>query len=77
MTGGSYAFKPITYNSDDGRVLYVNAPAWKGELKAVPAAQRISVAEIRSMIEEVGDLVWLVPEAGPDDKAELYARLVL
>ncbi|MFI7453680.1 recombinase family protein [Nonomuraea sp. NPDC049714] len=49
----------------------------EGELKAVPAAQRISVAEIRSMIEEVGDLVRLVADADPDDKAELYNQLGL
>ncbi|GAA4511416.1 hypothetical protein GCM10023096_17930 [Nonomuraea ferruginea] len=48
-----------------------------GELKAAPAAQRISVAEIRSMIEEVGDLVRLVGEADPDDKAALYTQLGL
>ncbi|GII70897.1 hypothetical protein Sme01_33730 [Sphaerisporangium melleum] len=29
------------------------------------------------MIEEVGDLVRLVSEAGPDDKAELYTQLGL
>ena len=49
----------------------------EGELKAVPAAQRISVAEIRSMIEEVGDVVRLVGEADPDDKAALYTKLGL
>ncbi|MGW6494978.1 recombinase family protein [Nonomuraea angiospora] len=49
----------------------------EGELKAAPAAQRISVAEIRSMIEEVGDLVRLVGEAEADDKAELYTQLDL
>ncbi|MET7999918.1 hypothetical protein [Nonomuraea glycinis] len=49
----------------------------EGELKAVPAAQRISVEEIRSMIGEVGDLVRLVGEADPDDKADLYTRLGL
>ncbi|MEU5864613.1 hypothetical protein ABZ815_25835 [Nonomuraea sp. NPDC047529] len=46
-------------------------------MKAVPAAQGVTVAEIRSMIEEVGDLVRLVSEADPDDKAELYVRLGL
>ncbi|MDA0637457.1 hypothetical protein OUY22_28970, partial [Nonomuraea sp. MCN248] len=46
----------------------------EGELKAVPAAQRISTAEIRAMIEEVGDLVRLGSDAGPDDKAELYTQ---
>ncbi|GAA1673068.1 hypothetical protein GCM10009733_082760 [Nonomuraea maheshkhaliensis] len=49
----------------------------EGELKAVPAAQRVTVAEIRAMIEEVGDLVRLVSEADPDDKAGLYGRLGL
>ncbi|MEU8108407.1 recombinase family protein [Nonomuraea muscovyensis] len=49
----------------------------EGELKALPTAQRISVAEIRAMIEEVGDLVRLVSEADPDDKAELYTQLGL
>ncbi|MFC4015753.1 hypothetical protein ACFOY2_51680 [Nonomuraea purpurea] len=47
----------------------------EGELKAVPAAQRITIAEIRSMIEEVGDLVRRVDDADPDDKAELYNQL--
>ena len=32
-------------------------------------------AEIGLMIEEVGDLVQLVGEADPDDKADLYTRL--
>ncbi|MEU8108378.1 hypothetical protein AB0C18_32175 [Nonomuraea muscovyensis] len=49
----------------------------EGELKALPTAQRISVAEIRAMIEEVGDLVRPVSETDPDDKAELYTRLGL
>ncbi|MGW2146816.1 hypothetical protein ACWCOT_21105 [Nonomuraea bangladeshensis] len=49
----------------------------EGELKAVPAAQRITVAEIESMIEEVGDLVRLVGEADADDKASLYTQLGL
>lgn len=49
----------------------------EGEMKAAPVAQRISVAEIRSMIEEVGDLVRLVGEAEADDKSELYTQLGL
>ncbi|GGS81474.1 hypothetical protein ACFFV7_11155 [Nonomuraea spiralis] len=49
----------------------------EGESKAVPAAQRVTIADIRSMIEEVGDLVRLASEADPDDKAELYTRLGL
>ncbi|MEU4411523.1 hypothetical protein AB0F88_44080 [Streptosporangium sp. NPDC023963] len=49
----------------------------EGKLKAVPAAQRINVEEIRSMIGEVGDLVRLVGEADPDDKADLCTRLGL
>ena len=49
----------------------------EGELKAVPAAQRITVAEIRSMIGEVGDLVRLIGKADPDDKAKLYSQLGL
>ncbi|MFE0147742.1 hypothetical protein ACFWY5_11385 [Nonomuraea sp. NPDC059007] len=46
-------------------------------MKAVPAAQRISAEEIRSMLEEVGDLVRLVGEAGAEDKAALYTQLGL
>ncbi|MFI6298347.1 recombinase family protein [Nonomuraea sp. NPDC050790] len=49
----------------------------EGELKAVPAAQRVSAEEIRSMLEEVGDLVRLVGEADPNDKAALYTQLGL
>ncbi|MDF5759397.1 DUF2637 domain-containing protein [Spongiactinospora sp. TRM90649] len=49
----------------------------EGELKAVPAAQRISTTEIRAMMEEVGDLVRLIADSDPDDKAELYTKLGL
>ncbi|MEU6718683.1 recombinase family protein [Nonomuraea sp. NPDC046802] len=47
------------------------------EQRTVPAVQPTSVAEIRSMIEEIGYLVRLIGEADSGDKAELYMRLGL
>ncbi|MEV0827984.1 recombinase family protein [Nonomuraea rubra] len=49
----------------------------KQELNDIPATQPVSGGEIRSMIEEVGDVVRLVGEAEPAAKAELYMRLGL
>jgi hypothetical protein len=49
----------------------------KEEQKAVPAAQPFHGTEIRSLIEEIGDMVRLVAEADPDDKAKCYLRLGL
>jgi hypothetical protein len=47
------------------------------KLKPVPAGQPASLAEIRSVIEEIANVVSLVAEADPSDKAELYTRLGL
>ncbi|MGP3912995.1 recombinase family protein [Nonomuraea sp. 10N515B] len=47
------------------------------EQKAVQVVRPVSDAEVRSVIEEIGDVVRLVGEADPRDKAELFLRLGL
>ena len=58
----------------DQRDRRANAPVLEGELKAVPAAQRISVAEIQ-IDDRGGRRLCGCREADADDKADLYTQL--
>ncbi len=60
----------------DNRAKHDGADLERGQ-KAVPVVQSVNDAEIRSVIEEIGDVVSLVGEADPGDKAEIYLQLGL